>query len=65
MAECRHHAVDEGLAADQADLGMGCRLRREMLAAAEADLEPQRFRAGMVKPVWIGERPRRRQGERR
>ncbi len=36
------HAVDEDLRADDADLGMAQRLGREMLATAEADLEPER-----------------------
>ena len=35
-------AVDERLAADQADLGIGRACAAEMLAAAEADLEPDR-----------------------
>src|SRR5215218_2793639 len=36
------HAVDEGLAADEARLRAGARLGGEMLAAAEADLEDDR-----------------------
>jgi hypothetical protein len=39
---------DEGLAADQADLRMGRRLGREVLAAAEADLQPEAAVAGKV-----------------
>jgi len=38
-------AVEEGLAADQAGPGMRARLGGEMLAGAEADLEPDRARA--------------------
>ena len=34
------HAVDIGLAADEADIGKRLRFRDQMLAAAEADLEP-------------------------
>ena len=34
-------AVDEGLAADEPDVGMSLRLGDQMLAAAEADLEPK------------------------
>jgi hypothetical protein len=40
MAEQAGDAVDEDLGTDQADLGMGGGLGREMLAAAEADLQP-------------------------
>lgn len=36
-------AVFEHLAADEAHRRMRCRLRRQMLAGAEADLEPDRF----------------------
>ena len=34
------HAVDIGLAADEADIREGNRLRDQMLAATEADLQP-------------------------
>ena len=34
------HAVDIGLAADEAGVREGARFRHQMLAAAEADLEP-------------------------
>jgi hypothetical protein len=34
------HAVDVGLAADEAGMGKGARFRDQMLAAAEADFEP-------------------------
>ena len=37
------HAVDEGLAADEARVGMRARLRGQMFAAAEPDLEPYAF----------------------
>ena len=40
LAEEPRHAVDEDFAADEADIGMGPRLGRQMLAGAEADLEP-------------------------
>ena len=40
MAKQAGHAVDEGFRPDDADLGMGFRLGRQMFAAAEADLEP-------------------------
>ena len=43
-ASRRDDAVHERLAADQADIGIGRGLRRQMLAAAEADLEPHRAR---------------------
>ncbi len=33
-------AVDEGLGADRAGIGMGPRQRMQMFAGAEADLEP-------------------------
>ena len=39
-AEQAPHAVDEGLAADEADVLMLLRLPQQMLARAEADLEP-------------------------
>ena len=41
VREQARDAGDVGLAADQADLGVGRGLRGEMLAGAEADLEPQ------------------------
>jgi hypothetical protein len=44
MVEQAGDAVDEDLGADQPDLGMSRRLGREMLAAAEADLQPDRGR---------------------
>ena len=34
------HAVDIGLAADEAGIGKGARFRDQMLAAAESDFEP-------------------------
>ena len=37
------HAVDIGLAANEAGIGKGQRLRDQMLAAAETDLEPDIF----------------------
>ncbi len=39
-AEQGPHAVDERLAADEADVLMLLRLPQQMLAGAEADLEP-------------------------
>jgi hypothetical protein len=33
-------AIDEGFAANEADVRMGAGPRRQMLTAAEADLEP-------------------------
>ena len=44
------HAVDEGLAADEARLRPGARLGGEMLAAAEADLEDDRRPVGERSP---------------
>ena len=41
-AQGHRHPVHEGLAADQPDAGMGHGLRDEVLAPAEADLEPER-----------------------
>jgi hypothetical protein len=41
--DCRKRfrdAIDEGLGADQSDVAIGARLCDEMLAAAEADLDP-------------------------
>jgi hypothetical protein len=67
MAEQAGDAVDEDLGTDQADLGMGGGLGREMLAAAEADLQPQRggrrieAAAGIEGGACLG----KRQGERR
>ena len=52
-------AVDERLAADEADVGMGERLGDEMLAAAEADFEPQLARRE-VEQRRAGGEPRRR-----
>ncbi len=40
LAEQARHAVDEGLAADEADILMMLGLPEQMLAGAEADLEP-------------------------
>src|SRR6185369_7222172 len=40
LREQRGEAVEEGLAADEADPRMTLRLPGQMLAAAEADLEP-------------------------
>lgn len=42
MLERADHAVDEGLAANQAVVGMQFRLSRQMLSGAETDLELQR-----------------------
>ena len=42
-AEQAPHAVDERLAADEADVLMLLRLPQQMLARAEADLEPDFF----------------------
>jgi hypothetical protein len=47
------HAIDEGLAADEADIGVTLGLCREMLAAAEADLEPERARRRAEREPWI------------
>ena len=55
------HAVHERLAADEVDVGVGARLGGQMLAAAEADLEPglPSRRSGN----WLGgRRPRDRAG---
>jgi hypothetical protein len=43
-------AVEIGLDADQPDLGIGRRLPRQVLTAAEADLEPDRL-AGWAEEV--------------
>jgi hypothetical protein len=37
------HAIDERLVADKADVWIGKRLRDQMFAAAEPDLEPHAF----------------------
>src|SRR5262249_40310296 len=58
---CR--AVDERLAADEAPIGMCPRLRRKMLAAAEADLEGELLR--LRKNRREIERARGRDTERR
>jgi hypothetical protein len=39
QSERLRHALDEGLDADEADIGVGAGLRDQVLAAAEADLE--------------------------
>ena len=57
-------AVDEDLGADEADLGMGGRLRREVLAGTEADLEPQRRRRGAEQALRIEPLAFRRQRHR-
>src|SRR5579864_7189277 len=45
LDQCQNfcHAVDEGLAADEAEARMRGRLRDQMLAAAKPDLKPRRF----------------------
>ena len=55
LPEQRGHAVDVGLAADQADIGMGLGLGGEMLAAAEADLEPDLPARRHEQRPWIKE----------
>ena len=40
MAQQRSDAVDEGFAADKADVGMGFGLPGQMLTGAEADFQP-------------------------
>jgi hypothetical protein len=51
-------AVEEGLDADQANLGVGLGLGGEVLAAAETDLEPERPRrveqGGRIEPLAWG-----------
>ena len=54
------HAVDEGVAADEADGRMRLRLRDQMLAAAEADFQPDVVERACKKRAQIG---RRRLGE--
>ena len=49
-------AVDERLAADEADIGILARLRDQMLAAAEADLEPDFARRKCEQGLARGER---------
>jgi hypothetical protein len=57
-------AVDERFAADEADIAMGPRLGDEMLAAAEADLEPdfprreREQRGAIADRRWIDLEPR-------
>jgi hypothetical protein len=60
VAERRDHAVDERLAADQAELGMAGGLPGQVLAAAEADLEPP---AGARRREQPGKIERRGRGQ--
>ena len=48
LGEQAGQPIDEGLAADQTDIGPDPRLGREMLAAAETDFEPHRL-WGMIE----------------
>jgi hypothetical protein len=65
MVEQARDAVDEDLGADQPDPGVGGRLGGEMLAAAEADLEPDRGRRRGEAAARVERRAafRQRQGE--
>ena len=60
LAEQARHAIDERLAADEANVRMMLRLPKEMLARAEADLEPN---VGNGLREQSGERGGRRLGE--
>ena len=41
MLQQRGDPIDEGLAADETDVGVGRRARRQMFATAKPDLEPE------------------------
>ncbi len=58
------HAVDIGFAADEAGRGEVLRFRRQMLAAAEADLEPYILRCRIEDLAGL-RRPLRRDVERK
>src|SRR5260370_8152933 len=48
------HAVDVGLATDEADLGGGARFRDQVFAAAESDFEPDFIGPRIEQPSEIG-----------
>jgi hypothetical protein len=59
MTKRGDHAVDERLAADQPDRGVAGRLPGQVLAAAEADLEPVAGARGAEQRCEVERRTRR------